>query len=107
MSVGDLAERADVAQATASRELARLAEHGIVLDEMVGRTRLVHANRSLPWAADLQALLAKTGGVPALLGEVLPAVDGTDEVWTFGSWAERYTGQAGPRPAGGDGAGAS
>src|SRR3546814_15848566 len=66
---------------------------------MVGRTRLVHANRSLPWAVDLQALLAKTVGVPALLGEVLAAVDGIDEVWIFGSWAERYIGHAGPPPA--------
>lgn len=99
LSVGDLAERAGVAQATASRELARLAEHGIVLDEMVGRTRLVHANRGLPWAVDLQALLAKTVGVPALLGEVLADVRGIDEVWIFGSWAERYVGHAGPPPA--------
>lgn len=99
LSVGDLARRADVAQATASRELARLAEHGIVLDEIVGRTRLVRANHSLPWAVDLQALLAKTVGVPALLGEVLADVRGVDEVWIFGSWAERYAGHAGPPPA--------
>lgn len=99
LSVGDLAERANVAQATASRELARLREHGVVLDEMVGRTRLVRANRGLPWAVDLQALLAKTIGVPALLGEVLAALSGIDEVWIFGSWAERYAGQTGPPPA--------
>lgn len=99
LSVGDLAERAGVAQATASRELARLADHGIVIDEMVGRTRLVHANRSLPWAEDLQALLAKTIGVPAVLGDALAAVRGVDEVWIFGSWAERYVGHAGPPPA--------
>jgi predicted nucleotidyltransferase len=98
MSVGELAERAGVAQATASRELARFHEHGIVVDEHVGRTRLVRANRDLPWSADLQALLAKTVGVPALLAEALSSVDGVREAWVFGSWAERYAGTPGPPP---------
>lgn len=99
MSVGELAERAGVAQATASRELGRLYEHGIIVDEHVGRTRLVRANRDLPWAADLQALLAKTVGVPSRLADALGSVSGVDEAWVFGSWAERYAGHPGPPPA--------
>ncbi len=99
LSVGELARRAGVAQATASRELARLEAHGIVTDELVGRTRLVRANRALPWAGDLQAILAKTVGIPAVLGRALSPLDGVAEAVVFGSWAARYHGQPGPPPA--------
>jgi DNA-binding transcriptional ArsR family regulator len=99
LSIGELAERADVAQATASREVARLADHGIVVAETVGRTRLVRANLSLPWAPDLRSLLAKTIGVTAQLAAALAPVEGVVGVWIFGSWAERYVGHVGPPPA--------
>lgn len=99
LSVGELAARAGVSQSTASHEIARLVEHGIVTDRRVGRTRLVSANRSLPWAADLQAMLTKTVGVPALVASALADVKGVEEAWVFGSWAARYEGQVGPTPA--------
>ncbi len=99
LSIGELAVRAGVAQSTASREVARLLEHGVVLDRTVGRTRLVSANRALPWAADLQAMLAKTIGVPSLVSSALAHVGGVDEAWLYGSWAARYEGEAGPPPA--------
>ena len=99
LSVADLADRAGVAQSTASREIRRLAEHGIVVDRHVGRTRLVSANRALPWARDLQALLAKTVGVPSVLSYALVDVEGVEEAWVYGSWAARYEGEPGPSPA--------
>ena len=99
MSVADLADRADVAPSTASREVRRLVEHGIVVDRHVGRTRLVSANRALPWARDLQAMLAKTVGVPSVLSYALVDVDGVEEAWVYGSWAARYEGEPGPPPA--------
>ena len=98
-SIGELAHRAGVAQSTASREVARLLEHGEVLNRAVGRTRLVSANRALPWAGDLQAMLAKTIGVPSLVSSALADVAGIDEAWLYGSWAARYEGEAGPPPA--------
>src|SRR5690554_5973165 len=67
LSVGELAQRANVSKATASHEVSRLVRHGVVLEQRIGRTRFVSANRSLPWADDLQAMLAKTVGVPAML----------------------------------------
>lgn len=99
LSIGELADRAGVSQSTTSHEIARLVAHGIVTDRRVGRTRLVSANRALPWAGDLQAMLAKTVGVPALLAHALAGVKGIDEAWVFGSWAARYAGETGPPPA--------
>lgn len=98
LSVGELAERADVAQATASREIARLADHGLVVVRTLGRNTLVTANWELPWAKDLRSILVQTVGILGRLGEVLTRVDGVDEAYVFGSWAARHTGEPGPPP---------
>jgi DNA-binding transcriptional ArsR family regulator len=98
LSIHDLAERADVAQATASREVARLAEHGIVVTRTLGRNTLVRANWSLPWAKDLRSILVQTVGVLGQLDDALRTVAGVDEALIFGSWAARYEGEPGPPP---------
>lgn len=98
LPIRELAERAEVAQATASREIARLAEHGLVVTSHVGRNTLVAANWNLPWARELRSILVQTVGVLGRLGEALSGVDEVDEALVFGSWAARYTGEIGPPP---------
>jgi DNA-binding transcriptional ArsR family regulator len=98
LSIGDLAERADVAQATASREVARLAAHGLVVTRPLGRNTLVRANWSLPWAKDLRSILVQTIGVLGRLADALADVRGVEAAFVFGSWAARYTGEPGPQP---------
>ncbi|MCZ7525172.1 MAG: MarR family transcriptional regulator [Acidimicrobiia bacterium] len=98
VSIGELAERAGVAQATASREVARLAEHGLVVTRSLGRNTLVTANWDLPWASELRSILVQTVGVLGRLGDALGGVDGVDEAFVFGSWAARYRGEPGPTP---------
>lgn len=98
LGIGRLAERAGVAQATASREVARLAEHGLVLTRTLGRNRLVSANWGLPWAKELRSILVQTVGILGRLAEALAEVAGIKEAFVFGSWAARYTGEAGPAP---------
>jgi predicted nucleotidyltransferase len=94
----ELARRAGVAKATASREVARLAEHGLVVTHSLGRNTLVTANWDLPWANELRSILVQTVGVLGRLGRALGDVDGADEAYIFGSWAARYTGEPGPPP---------
>ena len=96
--IGELAERAGVAQATASREVARLAEHGLVVTRPLGRNTLVTANWDLPWSKELRSILVQTVGVLGRLGNVLSDVDGAEEAFVFGSWAARYAGEPGPAP---------
>lgn len=96
--IGELADRAGVAQATASREVARLAEHGLVITRPLGRNTLVTANWSLSWAKELQSILLQTVGVLGRLGDVLRSIGGIEEAYIFGSWAARYTGEPGPPP---------
>lgn len=98
LSVGELAERAGVAQATASREVSRLAEHGLVVTRPLGRNTLVAANWALPWAKELRSILVQTVGVLGRLGAALAVLDGVEDAYVFGSWAARYKGEPGPAP---------
>ncbi|MDP9441819.1 MAG: MarR family transcriptional regulator [Actinomycetota bacterium] len=94
----ELARRAGVAKATASREVARLAEHGLVVTSTLGRNTLVTANWDLPWANELRSILVQTVGVMGRLSGALSTVDGVEKAYIFGSWAARYEGEAGPPP---------
>ena len=98
LAIGELANRAGVAQATASREVARLAQHGLVVTRALGRNTLVSANWELPWAKDLRSILVQTVGVLGRLAAALDGIDGVDEAFVFGSWAARYEGEPGPAP---------
>ena len=94
-AIGEIAQRASVAQATVSREVARLAEHGLVVTRMMGRNKLVRHNRSLPWAPELRKILDQTVGVLGSLGEALSGLEGVEDAFVFGSWAARYSGEPG------------
>jgi DNA-binding transcriptional ArsR family regulator len=98
VAIGELAARAGVAQATASREVARLAEHGLVRTRPLGRNTLVSANWDVPWARDLRSILVQTVGVLGRLAEALSDVRGIEAAMVFGSWAARYRGEPGPPP---------
>jgi DNA-binding transcriptional ArsR family regulator len=98
LSVTRLAERAGVAMGTASRETARLAEHGLVRTRQLGRMRMVAPNWDLPWSRELRAILAQTVGVLGLLAAALAKVPQIEDAWVFGSWAARYQGEPGPFP---------
>jgi predicted nucleotidyltransferase len=97
-TIHDLAERAGMHPTTASREVTRLAHHGLVVVQTQGRNRLVRANLEVPWYRELRSLLAQTIGPPALLADAISGMTGIDGAYIFGSWAARYVGEPGPFP---------
>lgn len=97
-TVGALAERLDVPQATVSREVARLADAGLVRTRREGNRTLMTAAMEASIALDLQSLLGKLYGPPVRLREALAAVPGVREAVIFGSWAARWHGKPGPAP---------
>ena len=99
LSLGAISELSEVPQATVSREVARLEEHGLLVSRKVGRTKLVSPNWELPWAPELRSILMQTVGVLGALAEVLSEVDGVNTAYVFGSWAARYRGEIGHQPA--------
>lgn len=98
VTIGDLATRTGVPQATVSREIGRLAESGLVRRRREGNRTLVSANMDTIVADDLRSLLAKLYGPVAAIRRALERTPGVEEAFIFGSWAARWRGEPGPPP---------
>ena len=70
----------------------------LITEQRRGNLRLLQADVRGPLARPLTDLLALTYGPKAVLGDVLAPVSGIDEAYIYGSWAARYSGEAGPVP---------
>lgn len=97
-SLSDLAQRTDMAYATAHREVARLLEAGILTERHVGRTRLIRSNPDSPLTAPLREILTITSGPAILLAAEFAHIDGIQSAFLYGSFAARLQGVAGPAP---------
>jgi DNA-binding transcriptional ArsR family regulator len=98
VTVGTLAERVGVPRATVSREVARLAEAGLVSTRREGNRTVVRADDRSPVATDLRSLLSKLYGPVAAIRAELARVGGVEQAFIFGSWAARWRGEPGPPP---------
>ena len=98
LSLTDLAHRADLAYATAHREVARLVDAGILSERQVGRTRLVRASDESPLVGPLREILTVVTGPVVMLAEELARIDGIEAAFLYGSFAARLLGDAGPAP---------
>jgi DNA-binding transcriptional ArsR family regulator len=97
-SVSELAEEVGVSAMTASREIRLAEDAGLVETHRLGTTKLVSANRNSPYFESLSNLLLVAFGPLPVLREALADVDGVEEAYIFGSWAERYSGRPGADP---------
>lgn len=98
LSLTDLAERSDVAYATAHREVARLVNAGILTERQVGRTRLIRGNPDSPLLAPLRDILTVVSGPVVLLAEEFGRIEGIESAFLYGSFAARLRGVDGPAP---------
>ena len=71
---------------------------GVVRARMVGRTKLVQADRTAPFYRPLRDLVVIVLGPAQVLGEELAGLGGVSAAAVFGSWAARALGEAGPSP---------
>jgi len=97
-SLTELAQRFGKSESTVSREASRLRDADLISERRTGNLRLIRANTDTLIARPLTELLALTYGPTAVLGELLPPVEGVTEAYIFGSWAARYRGEPGPVP---------
>jgi DNA-binding transcriptional ArsR family regulator len=98
IQVGELADRIDASQPTVSREVAKLAQSGLVRVHRDGNRTLVSANLDSVVAPELRSLLNKLYGPAAAIREALAQISGVEEAFIFGSWAARWHGTVGPPP---------
>jgi predicted nucleotidyltransferase len=97
-SLTELAGRAGSSLSSAQREMARAEQAGVVSSRRLGSTRLVTAADS-PLTGPLTELLLRSFGPRQVLSEELAGITGITTAYVFGSWAARYSGQAGRAPA--------
>jgi hypothetical protein len=88
ISLSELATRAGTSLGGAHKEVERLEASGLVKSAMVGRSRLIEADPSSPVYAELRGLLVKSLGPEPLLRSALAAIDGIQEAFIYGSWAD-------------------
>ncbi len=67
----ELIELVDGGSGAVQRELARLAESGLVTQKLIGRQRHYQANSSSPIFEELRKIVAKTTGIPDYLQSVI------------------------------------
>jgi predicted nucleotidyltransferase len=94
----ELAQQAGSSLATAQREIGRTEEAGLVSTRRFGTVRLVKAAAS-PLTEPMTELLLRSFGPKLVLAEELAGLSGIEQIYTFGSWAIRHTGQRGHPPA--------
>ncbi|MFC5835590.1 MarR family transcriptional regulator [Nonomuraea insulae] len=94
----DLARRFGVSPSAVTREVDRLAAAGLLVTRKFGNMRMIRADTDVVVARPLTELLALTYGPVAVLGEQLAGVGGVEEAFIYGSWAARYSGEAGRVP---------
>ncbi|SIT72255.1 hypothetical protein SAMN05880545_1022 [Microbacterium sp. RU33B] len=98
ISLADLATRSGVAYPTAHREVARLIAAGILVERLVGRTRMLRANAASPLVPPLREILLIATGPVALLTEELAQIAGIHASFLYGSFAARMRGVDGDSP---------
>ncbi|WP_336921015.1 winged helix-turn-helix domain-containing protein [Aquipuribacter sp. SD81] len=97
-SVSEIAGAADVSQPTASREVRRLEQAGVVQVHGGRNQRSVRVDSTAVLYPELAGLVLKAFGPQVVLSELLSTVGGIYYAAIFGGWAERYAGTAGPPP---------
>ncbi|MEX1163739.1 MAG: hypothetical protein WEB03_09170 [Nitriliruptor sp.] len=98
LDISELARRTAAQYATVHREVERLLMLGILTEARVGRSRTIAWSDQPPYAAPLRQLLMQTYGPLPALRDVLADQPWIDQVFVFGSWAQRFTGEPGPPP---------
>jgi predicted nucleotidyltransferase len=94
VSLRALARELDLDASVVSREAARLEEAGIISSKNVGRSRVIAPNPESLYYPELSSLVLKAFGPMAVLRELVRNLEGVDDAYIYGSWAERYLGES-------------
>ncbi|MDO5698153.1 MAG: MarR family transcriptional regulator [Dermatophilus congolensis] len=97
-SMTEIADETGASLPTVQREVARLEDAGLVTTTRRGNARLVRAITDSVVYRPLADLLAVTFGPLAVLRSALSGVPGIESAFIYGSWAARYTQNAGSVP---------
>lgn len=88
LTLSELATRAGTSLGGTHKEVERLESSGLIRSTTRGRNRLIEADTSSPVYPELRGLLLKTLGPEPLLRSALADIDGIDDAFIYGSWAD-------------------
>lgn len=97
-TVPELVERSGRPQPTIAREVDRLVKAGLLETELRSGRRTVWAATESPIFDELRSILLKTIGPKAVIEKQFMGLAGIERAVIYGSWAQRYHGEAGPIP---------
>ena len=98
VNLSELSEQTGVSYGSVHREVARLVDAGILVEERLGKARYVRPNLGSVLWRPLRDLVTAAFGPAPLLRAAFEAVPGVDVVVLFGSYAARLAGRSGPPP---------
>jgi predicted nucleotidyltransferase len=88
ISLSELAARAGTSLGGTHKEVERLEASGLVRSTASGRNRLIEADRSSPVYQEVRGLLLKTLGPEPLLRSAFSDINGIEDAFIYGSWAD-------------------
>ena len=98
-SVSDLANRVGTSLPTALREIRRLEQVQFVTVRPAGNMQLVRANQDHKLFLALSEIVLYSFGPVEVLRGLFSELEGVQEAFIYGSWAERYQGVKGVDPS--------
>lgn len=84
----DLAERLTIDPSNLSRELRRLEKEGLFRSELSGRQKYFQLNPAYPLFKEIRSIVGKTIGAGPLIAHSLRKVEGIEEAYLYGSFAQ-------------------
>ena len=88
ISLSELSARAGTSLGGTHKEVERLEASGLVRSTTRGRNRLIEADPLSPVHQELRGLLTKTLGPEPLLRSALADINGIEDAFIYGSWAD-------------------
>ncbi len=84
----DLADGLGIDPSNLSRELRRLERDGLFRSEVSGRQKYFQLNRNYPLLDEIRGIVEKTIGTAPLITKSLANIEGIEEAWLYGSFAQ-------------------
>jgi DNA-binding MarR family transcriptional regulator len=84
----DLAARLSIDPSNLSKELSRLERDGLFRSEVSGRQKYFQLNRQYPLFNEVRKIVEKTVGAVPVIARSLKQIEGIDEAYLYGSFAD-------------------
>lgn len=86
--INEMARLVNTSQGTCRRELNKLVDMGLLVSSRTGNLQYYEINKKTPFYNEFRAIIKKTIGIEAVLGNKLRGLSGITFAFIFGSYAK-------------------